>query len=76
MLFACGVYDFSFRDLFSPDPKRVRRHLSALINFAKFREERTMAFSDLTNQTEDLMNKKQHAEEEQARYLAKLNTLK
>lgn len=45
----CGVFDFSMKDVLTPDPKRVRRHLSAIINFAKFKEERFAMFTDLTN---------------------------
>jgi kinetochore protein Nuf2 len=40
LMLAVGVTDFSMADLTAPDPKRTRRHLSAVINFAKFREER------------------------------------
>lgn len=47
----CGIYDFSFRDLLYPSPKRLRRQLSALINFAKFREERLSTFAGLSKET-------------------------
>ena len=43
----CGVHDFTMKDILTPDPKRVRRHLSAIINFAKFREERLVMYSEL-----------------------------
>lgn len=43
----CGVHDFTMKDVLTPDPKRVRRHLSAIINFAKFREERLVMYSEL-----------------------------
>jgi len=36
----CGVADFTREDLARPDPKRLKKQLSGLINFAKFREER------------------------------------
>lgn len=35
------------KDLLAPEPKRVRRHLSAVINFAKFREERLVMYAEL-----------------------------
>ncbi|CCH44943.1 putative kinetochore protein nuf-2 [Wickerhamomyces ciferrii] len=35
----CGVYDFTLNDLIKPDQKRVQRFLSAIINFARFRDE-------------------------------------
>jgi hypothetical protein len=44
----CGVHDFSIKDLLTPDPKRVKRHLSAIVNFAKFREERLVIYAELS----------------------------
>ena len=44
-----GVEDFSLRDVLKPESPRVRRIFSAVINFAKFREERTGVF-ELCNQ--------------------------
>lgn len=41
------MHDFSMKDLLAPEPKRVRRHLSAVINFAKFREERLVMYAEL-----------------------------
>lgn len=40
LLRASGVRDFSMRDLTKPDPVRLRKFLSAVINFAKYREEK------------------------------------
>ena len=34
---AGGVRDFGLKDVFKPEPQRLRRHLSAVVNFAKFR---------------------------------------
>lgn len=45
----CGVFDFTMKDVLTPDTKRVRRHLSAIINFAKFKEERFAMFTDLAD---------------------------
>ncbi|KAL4095087.1 hypothetical protein PRIC1_008465 [Phytophthora ramorum] len=58
LLAACGVDDFGLRDVLHPTPKRVRRQLSALINFTKFREERLAAFSEITSQTDELLQNK------------------
>ena len=44
MMDVCGVVDFSIRDVLAPQPKRLRRHLSAVVNFAKFREERLVMY--------------------------------
>ncbi len=35
----CGYHEFGFRDLAAPQAKRLRRQLSALINFLKYRED-------------------------------------
>jgi hypothetical protein len=35
------------QDVFKPEPPRLRRHLSAIINFAKFREERAVAYQEM-----------------------------
>lgn len=39
MLQTCGIHDFTLMDLMRPDPQRTRRILSAVINYARFREE-------------------------------------
>ena len=41
-----GVRDFSMRDVYKPEALRLRRHLSAVVNFAKFREEKLAAYAD------------------------------
>lgn len=35
----CGVYDFIITDLIKPESSRIKRLLSAVVNFARFREE-------------------------------------
>lgn len=46
-----GVDDFTMKDILRPDGQRFRRCLSALINFAKFREERFALFEEHTLRT-------------------------
>jgi len=46
-----GVENFSIRDVIKPEPLRLRRDLSALINFAKFREDRMVLFEECTYQS-------------------------
>ncbi|KAE8541412.1 hypothetical protein D1P53_002771 [Cryptococcus gattii VGV] len=36
----CGIPDFAISDLARPDPNRLRKVLSGIMNFAKFRDER------------------------------------
>ena len=41
-----GLEDFSLKDVFKPEYGRTRRNLSAIINFAKFREERLIEYEE------------------------------
>ncbi|KAK6200055.1 myosin-like protein NUF2 [Scheffersomyces amazonensis] len=34
----CGIYDLTLMDIIRPDPSKIRRILSAVVNFARFRE--------------------------------------
>ena len=39
LMSCCGVPDFNLKDLIKPEYARTRRNISAVINFAKYREE-------------------------------------
>jgi kinetochore protein Nuf2 len=67
-----GVKDFSMIDLIKPESKRLRRHISAVINFAKFREERLVHGVELTQEVDALAAKKQQAEDENERLVNEL----
>jgi hypothetical protein len=56
MMTVSGINDFSLRDITNPEPKRFRRQISGIINFAKFREEQFAQYSELTTQTVSLSN--------------------
>ncbi|KAK1929956.1 putative kinetochore protein NUF2 [Phytophthora citrophthora] len=75
LLAACGVDDFGLRDVLHPTPKRVRRQLSALINFAKFRQERLAVFGEITGQTDELLAQKKALQEENAALQRELDQL-
>lgn len=64
---ACGINDFNMKDILTPNPKRVRRQFSALINFSKFRDERVSAFSNLRQTTQTLQMQQQLLQEENER---------
>lgn len=77
LLRICGYYEFGFKDLASPQPKRFRRQLSAVINFLKYREdmghleaqaleEREELFAALDEVAENHMELKDHMEEAKA----------
>jgi kinetochore protein Nuf2 len=46
-----GVLDFCIRDLIKPESARVKKILSAIINFAKFREEQLPVFDKHTERS-------------------------
>lgn len=47
------VPEFSLNDLIRPEPGRTRMILSALINFARFREEKLVLFGELSKKSEE-----------------------
>lgn len=75
LMAACGVDDFGLRDVLAPSPKRVRRQLSALINFAKFREERLAAFRELSLEADRLLKHKAALAEHNAAMQRELDQL-
>ena len=52
MMNICGIHDFSTRDYLAPSAKRMRRQLSGIINFAKFREERFTLLTEISSERE------------------------
>lgn len=48
----CGIDDFSIADVMKPEPQRFRRILSAVVNFARFREEHMNDCDDLVEKTD------------------------
>lgn len=47
--------DFGVQDLYKPDSNRLRRNLSGIINFAKFREEKLVPYTDMQESVEHLL---------------------
>lgn len=43
------------QDLYKPDSNRLRRNLSGIINFAKFREEKLVPYTDMQEAVEHLL---------------------
>ncbi|KAI8914738.1 Nuf2 family-domain-containing protein [Powellomyces hirtus] len=71
-----GVDDFNMRDILRPEPPRVRRCLSAIINFAKFREERLGVYETCTQKGEETVARRQILEVENGELSEKVNTLR
>eukprot|EP00045_Choanoeca_perplexa_P015465 m.195276 g.195276 ORF g.195276 m.195276 type:complete len:443 (+) comp17000_c1_seq2:163-1491(+) len=49
-----GVEDFTFQDLEDPTFKRLRDHLSAVLNFGKFHNEHTQKLADIDLETAEV----------------------
>jgi kinetochore protein Nuf2 len=60
LMFEVGIEDFGMKDLIKPDPTRFRIILSAIINFAKFREEQLGIYEGLTKRTEEILAEKEN----------------
>lgn len=56
MMEMCEIGDFSLRDFMNPTANRLRRQLSGVINFAKFREERLVLLAELSTKREGLVD--------------------
>lgn len=58
LMLEVGVEDFSLRDLIRPEGPRLRLILSAVINFAKFREEQLAVFEDFSRKADQLVEER------------------
>lgn len=65
-----GIDDFGLKDIFKPEYGRTRRNLSAIINFAKFREERLIEYENELLEQEEIERSLKEAQEENARLKA------
>ena len=75
LMAACGVKDFTWRDVFKPEPPRLRKNLSAIINFCKFRDEKLYAFDELNLRMTALAQEAAAVEAERAKNAAELRQL-
>lgn len=57
MMEACGILDFTSKDFMAPTAKRLKRQLSGIINFSKFREECWGLMTDLTTTRDTLVDR-------------------
>lgn len=75
LMMAAGVHDFTHKDLYKPEHTRTIRNLSAIVNFAKFREEKALLWQDLTEKSEALQERRQHLQEANAQVKSELDRL-
>lgn len=64
--------DFSLKDLHKPDAQKLRRNLSAIINFAKYREEKLIAYTELQEKHEHLVSERHRLAKENEALQAEL----
>lgn len=65
----------TLQDLYKPEAPRLRRNLSAVINFAKYREEKLLAYTELQEQLEALLGDKEALAAEHEQLQAELQRL-
>eukprot|EP00916_Digyalum_oweni_P013636 GHVL01022402.1.p2 GENE.GHVL01022402.1~~GHVL01022402.1.p2 ORF type:complete len:709 (+),score=112.44 GHVL01022402.1:84-2210(+) len=54
-LSTCGITDFRLQDMSKPEPKRLKRHISAMLNFARFRQERELAWAAVQDERDEVL---------------------
>jgi len=64
MMTTCGIPDFGIKDIVNPNSKRLRRQLSGIINFAKFREERLQMYGELNAQRDEILDNLKNVQSE------------
>lgn len=72
----CGVNDFTLVDIMRPEPQRIRRILSAVVNYARFREENSVECEKLVSISEGNLEKLKVVQNENSRLSNKINDLK
>ena len=55
------------QDICKPDPARLRRNLSGIINFAKFREEKLAPYAEVQEEADALLDEAARLEDHNAR---------
>lgn len=58
------------QDVFKPEPLRLRRNLSAIINFCKFREEKVYLLEEMNTRIATLTQETAAAEDERAKHVS------
>lgn len=76
LMIEVGVEDFSLRDLIRPEGPRLRVILSAVINFAKFREEQLAVFEEFSRKSEEIVEERARLTQKKAELTKKLDQIK
>ncbi|ODV81671.1 uncharacterized protein CANTADRAFT_73554, partial [Suhomyces tanzawaensis NRRL Y-17324] len=72
----CGIYDLTLMDIMRPDPYKTRRILSAVVNFARFREEHSAECEALVLESESSLENVRKVQADNANIANQLNQLK
>ncbi|KAG0272095.1 kinetochore-associated Ndc80 complex subunit nuf2 [Linnemannia exigua] len=76
MMHEVGVFDFSSRDVTKPEADRARRILSAVINFAKFREDQQQDFFNAMRESDEVIDLIVEHEKEHEQMTQELEAIK
>ncbi|PHH80355.1 hypothetical protein CDD80_1800 [Ophiocordyceps camponoti-rufipedis] len=76
LLVECGVYDFSFNDLYKPTYERLVKIFSYLINFVRFRESQTSVIDEHFNKTESVKSRIETLHSENEEHDAQLEAMR
>ncbi|KAI9501470.1 kinetochore-associated Ndc80 complex subunit nuf2 [Coemansia spiralis] len=71
-----GVDDFSLRDMLKPEPVRVRRILSAVCNFAMFRDDRMPILEKYTAQADEQAERLEAMQQELDQVSARIEAIR
>lgn len=72
----CGIYDLTLMDIMRPEPFKTRRFLSAVVNFARFREEHSAECEQLVIESESSLEKIRSVQTENDKIANQLTSLK
>lgn len=72
----CGIRDFTLMDIMRPEPHRMRRLLSAIVNYARFREENSGECERLVMVSETNIERLKQAQAENTRLSNQIEDLK
>lgn len=70
-----GIADFTIKDVLYPERARLRRNFSAVINFAKFREDRMERYQEFTTEADGFITQKAALEAENNKLLAEIRAI-
>lgn len=76
MLTNCGIHDFTITDLMRPEPARIQRILSGVINLARFRELRLRGCEALARESDEKLQEVRSLEEENQELRSKIDMMK